>query len=120
MLGPETTRRKSMKTLGLTCFAVVASVSALATNPESTVTTRGEGYTSYRTGAPDRQAAHQPLVLLVGGSSDRDDVMQDFVDKAGGGDLVVLRASGADGYNSWLLGLGASSVDSIVFTRRDA
>ena len=42
--------------------------------------------------------------------------------KAGGGDIVILRASGADGYHSFppRLGIAVDSVESIVFLNREA
>jgi cyanophycinase len=61
-------------------------------------------------------------LLLSGGGGDVDDAFRWFVAKAGGGDIVILRASGADGYNRYLhetIG-GVDSVESIVFHHRKA
>jgi cyanophycinase len=82
---------------------------------------KGPGYESYFSG--NQADVHVDLhggVLLVGGDEDRDDAMQWFVDKAGRGDIVILRTDGADGYNSWLMEKGADSVESIVFKNRSA
>lgn len=61
-------------------------------------------------------------LLLSGGGGDVDAAFRWFVAKAGGGDIVVLRASGGDGYNRYLheqIG-GVDSVESIVFHDRRA
>lgn len=83
-----------------------------------TLAAEGQSYTSYRTGAPsgvDMDA--QGGVCLMGGASEHDGAMQWFLDRAQGGDVVVLRASGSDGYNDYMytdLG-GINSVETIVF-----
>ena len=61
-------------------------------------------------------------LLLAGGGGDVDEAFRWFARRAGGGDIVVLRASGADGYNDYLhrdIG-GVDSVETIVFHDRDA
>lgn len=64
----------------------------------------------------------QPGFLLAGGGRDVDDAWRWFLNKAGGGDIVILRASGADGYHSFpkRLGIPVNSVESIVFLNRQA
>lgn len=59
-------------------------------------------------------------LILVGGGLDREDALAWFVRQAGFGDIVVLRASGADGYNKPLQSHGANSVTSIVLRSREA
>lgn len=70
-----------------------------------------------------------PVLNLGGGGTDVDPAIQWMIDKARGCtacatkvDVVVLRASGADGYNPYILAMnGVDSVESIVITsRRDA
>jgi beta-aspartyl-peptidase (threonine type) len=86
--------------------------------------TAAEGYDYFLTG--DARDAHpvrtSPGLLLSGGGGDVDDAFRWFIAQAGGGDIVVLRASGADGYNDYLykqIG-GVDSVESIVFRNRAA
>jgi cyanophycinase-like exopeptidase len=43
-----------------------------------------------------------------------------LVRKSGGGDVVVLRASGSDGYNRYIQEMGADSVESIVVKTPEA
>jgi len=86
--------------------------------------TAAEGYDYFLTGdAGDaRPARTTPGLLLSGGGGDVDDAFRWFIAQAGGGDIVVLRASGADGYNDYLykqIG-GVDSVESIVFRNRAA
>lgn len=63
---------------------------------------------------------------LMGGSTDVDEAMLWMAEKANGGDFVVLRTSGRDGYNQYLYDLAASngvtldSVETIVLNNRNA
>lgn len=69
---------------------------------------------------------HGPALLLAGGGEDQLAAMQWQIDRLRGCsdcpaklDLVVLRASGADGYNSLITELkGLDSIESIVFDQR--
>ncbi len=74
----------------------------------------------FRTGSPDNVYSVPEFgLLLAGGSSDNDDGMRWLAEKANGGDVVVLRASGSDGYNNYIysgLGVHVNSVTSIVIT----
>ena len=81
-------------------------------------------YDSYLTGnaADARPARTTGGLLLSGGGGDNDDAFRWFVSCAGGGDIVILRASGKDGYNDYLFNRigGVDSVESLVFHRRAA
>src|SRR3954471_23865973 len=58
---------------------------------------------------------------LVGGGKDQDSVMRWFLEHSGGGDVVVLRASGGDAYNAYMNGLSKiDSVESIVVNTPEA
>ena len=60
-------------------------------------------------------------LLLAGGGTDQPDAFRWLIQRAGGGDIVIIRASGADGYNNFIMKLGAvDSVESIVFKSREA
>jgi len=51
----------------------------------------------------------------MGGGSDVDEAFVWMITNSGGGDILVLRASGADGYNDYIYGLGeVNSVSTIV------
>lgn len=54
----------------------------------------------------------------MGGASENDNAMKWFLQQANGGDVLVLRASGSNGYNRYLyseLGVNVNSVETIVF-----
>ncbi len=56
-------------------------------------------------------------ILLAGGATDNDEGMEWLAQRANGGDVVVLRASGSDGYNNYIhseLGVQINSVTTIV------
>lgn len=81
-------------------------------------------YTSWLVGdSADVRPAAQPGLLLVGGSTDVDEAMRWLLRRSGGGDVVVLRASGAAGYNRYLfseLGETVNSVETLLIDSRDA
>ena len=54
----------------------------------------------------------------MGGASEHDEAMKWFLNKANGGDILVLRTSGSDGYNDYMysqLGVSINSVETIVY-----
>jgi cyanophycinase len=58
---------------------------------------------------------------LMGGGTDVDALFTWMSDRAGGGDFVVIRASGADGYNQYVFDLGNfDSVETLVLLNRAA
>ena len=75
-------------------------------------------YTEYLTGnVVDMTTNHQSGICMMGGSSEQDDAMAWFLTQADGGDVVVLRASGDDGYNNYFyssLGISINSVRTFV------
>jgi len=76
-------------------------------------------YTSYFTGNHIDTITNPDYgVCLMGGSTEDDRAMVWFLEKANGGDVLVLRASGSDGYNDYFysdLGVEVNSVETIVF-----
>lgn len=83
----------------------------------------GAAQTFYHTGSDDPvETDHLPGIVLAGGAGDNDDAMLWMLSRADGGDVVVLRASGSDGYNSYFYhgfagdGISLNSVTSIVIT----
>ena len=59
-------------------------------------------------------------LVLAGGGTGHDEALAWFVNQAGYGDIIVIRASGSDGYNKQFAKMGANSVASIVIKSRDA
>ncbi len=83
-----------------------------------------QSYTSYFTGDIN-DVSTSPLAgtCLMGGASEHDEAMIWFLERADGGDVLVLRASGSDGYNSYFysqLGVAINSVETIVFNSSSA
>lgn len=69
----------------------------------------------------DAIASPRAGVLLMGGGADVDAAFAWQRDRIDGGDVVVLRASGADGYNDYLfddIG-GVDSVETLIVDTRD-
>jgi len=62
-------------------------------------------------------------LLLMGGGTDVDAGFQWMIGKSGGGDFVVIRASGTDAYNPWIygeLGMPVDSAETIIIKNRAA
>ena len=75
-------------------------------------------YTSYLTGSSnDLVTSPEGGICLMGGASEDDEAMKWFLNRANGGDVLILRTSGADGYNDYMwstLGISLNSVETIV------
>ena len=59
----------------------------------------------------------------MGGAAEHDEAMKWFLQRADGGDVLVLRTSGSNGYNNYLytdLGVSVNSVETIVFNNPNA
>jgi len=83
-----------------------------------------QNFTSYFTGNTT-DVTPNPLggVCLMGGATENDNAMRWFLQRASGGDILVLRASGSDGYNDYIynqLGVTVNSVETIVFHNASA
>ena len=90
-------------------------------------TAGSKDYELYRSGSATDVLPPQPasnLLVLMGGGIDVDDAFRAMIAKARGGsatkvDVVILRTSGADGYNPYLMAMdGVDSVESIVLKTR--
>jgi hypothetical protein len=81
-------------------------------------TVNGQNYTVYHTGSNrDTITASEGGICMMGGSTEDDNAMRWFLQRAGGGDILVLRTSGSNGYNSYMyskLGVKVNSVETIV------
>lgn len=79
-----------------------------------------QGYTHWLVGdtADYVSTTFQPGIVLAGGGTDNDQAMIWMLERAGGGDVVVIRASNSDGYNDYFyseLGVSVHSVETIRF-----
>ena len=79
------------------------------------------GVTTFLTGkSEDVHTLTSGGLFLVGGSSDVDAAFKWFLEGANGGDVVVLRARGGDGYNEYMFNLvTVNSVETIIIDSRE-
>lgn len=115
----------SLLCLGLVAGPAWAGGGSAGSGAKPTVSTKD--YDLYRSGnAADVQPPPpaSPMLVLMGGGIDVDDAFRAMIAKARGGsasqvDVVILRTSGADGYNDYLMAMGGvDSVESIVIKTR--
>jgi len=83
---------------------------------------RAPTYRYFRVGnAADASAMPRAGYALMGGGTDLDEAFRFLCERAGGGDLLVLRASGDDEYNSSIQKLcKVNSVATVVIPSREA
>ena len=74
-----------------------------------------------RVGSPaDVNTAVSAGTVLMGGGADVDAAFTWMINKSGGGDFVVIRATGTNAYNSYIYGLGsANSVETFLIDSRE-
>ena len=104
--------------LGAALVNIVRAQTPAKTQPVN----RGAGYEYYVDGNPiDVTRQTRPSVMLMGGGDDLDAAFKWMCDQAGGGDFLVLRASGSDDYNSYIRGLcpNLNSVATLLITSRE-
>lgn len=79
-----------------------------------------QGYTSYFTGNTTNITTTPDFgVCMMGGATENDNAMTWLLQKANGGDVVVLRSTGTNGYNNYMysqLGVSVNSVETLVIT----
>ncbi len=89
-----------------------------------TLPVSGSDFDYYLNGnaADAKPAKTEAALLLMGGGGLIDEAYRWFIEKAGGGDIVVLTASAGDKYGDYLRNTvgGCDSVETIAFLNRDA
>lgn len=84
----------------------------------------GQNFTNYITGnINDTLTLPQGGVCMMGGATEHDEAMRWFLRRANGGDVLVLRATGTNGYNKYMysqLGVKVNSVETIVCNNKNA
>ncbi|GAB5523871.1 MAG: hypothetical protein Roseis2KO_17430 [Roseivirga sp.] len=105
----------------LTILTVISMAFALTVNGQDEQDTP---YTSYFTGdRADIRVQPRFGITMMGGRKEHNQAMQWFLERANGGDVLVLRASGSDGYNDYLfneLGVVVNSVETLVVDNEEA
>lgn len=93
------------------------------TSLQQTVIPPVPAYTSWIVGdTADVQTKPLGGVVLAGGSTDVDAAMRWFLRRSSGGDVLILRSSGKDGYNDYLyqkIGEPVNSVETIMLNTRE-
>ncbi|HEY2861280.1 MAG TPA: cyanophycinase [Terracidiphilus sp.] len=104
----------------LLCFAV--AVTLAASLPCSAQSDHPYKYFRIGNSADAANAAPRPGYALMGGGTDLDEAFKFLCDRAGGGDFIVLRASGDDDYNPYIRKLcpALNSVATLIMTNRAA
>ncbi len=96
------------------CFVTMLMVTAIIT------VSSAQTFRSFFVGdTADVVRPHTPGIVLAGGGTDNDEAMAWLLRQSAGGDIVVLRASGADGYNNYMfrdLGVSVNSVETLLIT----
>jgi cyanophycinase len=102
-----------LRLLGLGFLLTASGLASLSQSP---------AYRYMRAGEPSNiKAQARPGFALMGGGTDLDDAFRFLCDRAGGGDFLVLRATGDDEYNPYLRGLcHLNSVATLIIPNRDA
>lgn len=105
---------RSTRFLMIAAFALLATLSASAQ--------ANAKYTYFRVGnKADVSTKTQPGFALIGGGEDLDAAFQWMCQKSGGGDFLVLRATGTDAYNPYIKDLcHQNSVATLVIPSRAA
>jgi len=85
---------------------------------------QAQNYTSWIVGdASDVSTNAIQTTVLAGGAGDNDDAMKWMLQRANGGDVLVIRVSGGDGYNDYFysdLNVNVNSVETIKFNNPTA
>jgi cyanophycinase len=108
--------------VGLGATPATQNVPAAAGQAPATVHRATPSYDDYFTGkAAGVTASTRGGLQLEGGGTDIDAAFRWLIAHADGRNIVVIRASGGDGYNAYIMKLGrVDSVESIVFKSREA
>jgi cyanophycinase len=104
---------KHLRILGLGILLAASGLLAPAQSPAYRYIRAGE--------RADIKAQSRPGFALMGGGTDLDEAFKFLCDRAGGGDFLVLRATGDDEYNFYLRGLcRLNSVATLIIPDREA
>lgn len=99
-----------------TCLLILAALSCDSQENDGPANPPESYFSIGITGsAADVETSTQRGIVLMGGSTDVDEAMQWLLARSGGGDVLILRATGSTGYNQYLFELGAvNSVETLL------
>ncbi len=103
-------------------LAIFGAIVGLCLTGWTTTAVAAPGYQYFIVGNPaDVVTTTSGLLVLQGGGTDVDENFVRMGARSGGGDFVVIRASGTDAYNPYIYDLcSCDSVATIVFKNRNA
>ena len=122
---PSTPARNPLARLGREISRILLRISLLflvlgASQPVLS----GKPYKYFVVGDPADVVLPQPArpaMVLMGGGPDVDDAFRWMIKKGGGGNFVVIRATGTDAYNPYIYAMGGlRSVETIIIPSREA
>lgn len=104
---------KRCVTIGL----MLSSLFAISQSDENSSLTASIGLV----GSPEDVSGKTEFgIVLAGGGKDQDAAMKWMINRAGGGDFIIIRASGSTGYNDYLFEMGGlNSVETLLIDSRD-
>lgn len=110
------------KSLWLAACLTVCGLLFLTHGAEADAGIDARGYDYYLTGnSADAPASTTPGLVLAGGGTDVDEAMLWLLQRSDGGDIMIIRTSGSDGYNQYLYDMApVDSVETFVFKTRTA
>ena len=117
---PEETMQNKSFVQWIVVFLLIVSMVGQASSVSAA--SSKASYEYYVVGNPDNATGSTTAgQLLMGGGTDVDAAFQWMIGKAGGGDFVVIRASGTDAYNPYIYDFGGiDSVATIITKNRAA
>ena len=104
-------------------IAVFISCSSTAEEPDiEPQPPQSQSVLSYFVGSPNIDTTPEGGICMMGGRSEDDQAMRWFLRRAQGGDVLVMRASGSNGYQDYFyqeLGVNLNSVETLVFRAKE-
>ena len=98
------------------CFFLCAIFHSVHSQPKDSTSHASIGIVG---SAEDVTTLTEAGFVLAGGGKDVDAAMKWMIDRSGGGDFVIIRASGSTGYNEYLFELGKlNSVETLLIDSR--
>lgn len=101
----------------VTIVLVLSSLFAISQSDENSSLTASIGLV----GSPEDVSGKTEFgIVLAGGGKDQDAAMKWMINRAAGGDFIIIRASGSTGYNDYLFEMGGlNSVETLLIDSRD-
>ena len=101
----------------VTIVLVLSSLFAISQSDKNSSLTASIGLV----GSPEDVSGKTEFgIVLAGGGKDQDAAMKWMINRAGGGDFIIIRASGSTGYNDYLFEMGGlNSVETLLIDSRD-